>query len=161
MRFLLSASALLFLVAPRFGSAQEESPIVKELRRQKLVHLKAIYEAQQKGYETGGVALEDLLHASMNYFDGALEVAESPRQHMEILESALRVAEQLVKTATTKYQAGEGGVADVHKANVALLDRRIAYQKEREAYGKQSAPISPSDPVTCYSSRRRRRSVRQ
>ena len=133
MRGAVAVLAILVLTPFAF-SDDENGKVVKQLRQEKVAKLRDIYERTKAAYETGNASFRDLLDSAMSVHEGTLEAAESKEQRLAVHREMMKTAEEMVKTAEALVKANELQVAELLKAQVTLIERKIAFEKEKAAH---------------------------
>ena len=106
---------------------------VEELLREKVVKLREIYELTDRAYKMGEADLRDLLQAKTDYELAGLELASTPAQRIDIHREAIKTGEKLVEAVAALVEASEATKSDLLRAQVAVLERKIALEKERKS----------------------------
>ena len=129
LRCILLSFSLLFLV-PHAAIGKDDSEKVKQLREEKVVLLREMFEYSSTKYKAGQATFIEVLEAKMAYLDAGLDLAETHEKRLAQLDQMVRVAEEMVKSAEELAKVKEGTINDVRKAKVVLIERKIALEKE-------------------------------
>ena len=127
----LSAVALLGVSAAA-RTHQDPRKNISGLSEEKVRVLQAIVDATTKAHEVGKASFPDVVQARMDYSLGRLELAETPQQRVELLMEMVKMAEKFAEHAKDLYRLGKLSQVDVLKIEVALLDRKIALEREND-----------------------------
>jgi outer membrane protein TolC len=119
------------------GPADKKDGRLKELLNERLTVLTQLVKASQSGYVTGKVPFERLLEAQRALLHAKLEMCESDKERIALLNDMVALTKEFEKTARARYESGNATQSDVLIARAAHLDAGIALAR---ATAKVAAP---------------------
>ena len=134
------ALAILLLAAgmPRVRADEPKNDKVKELLKEKLAVLGEVAKLTDKEYRSERCSIDRLHHAQMAVLKARLELCETDKERIAVLEEAGALANDNEKTAAALYQAGEVPGPDALVAKAARLEAEIALER-----AKAKTPAKP------------------
>jgi hypothetical protein len=104
---------------------------LKELLKERLATLKEVVKLTTADYQTGKVSFERLQLASEALLHARLELCDSDKERITVLEEAVALAKESEKNATQRYKAGTASQSDALMATAARLEAEIALERAK------------------------------
>jgi outer membrane protein TolC len=111
---------------------------LKDLLKERLATLRALVEATTKDYQAGKVSFERVQQAMQALLQAQLELCESDKERITVLEESVTLAKGYEKHAQQRYQTGNASHSDVLLATAARLEAEIGLER---AKSKAAAPM--------------------
>ena len=102
---------------------------VKQLLKERLAVLQEVARMAAEEYKTGKSSFDRVHRARMAVVDARVELCESDKERIAILEEAVVLARDNEKVATQRYQAGQAPASDPLMAQAGRLDAEIALER--------------------------------
>jgi outer membrane protein TolC len=118
--------------------AQEKEPQndkVKELRKERLTVLSELAKQAEAEYVTGKAPFDRLHQARLAVLNAKLDLSESDKERIAILEEGVALTEGYEKTTTQLYMAGKVPASDPLMAKASRLEAQIALEQARAKIG--------------------------
>jgi outer membrane protein TolC len=128
------ALAVLLIVggdAPRAQADEPKDIKVNELLKERLALLQEVVKQTTADYQSGKVSIDRVHHAQMAVLNSRLELCETDKERITILEEAVALAKNSEETATALYKAGKVPASDRLMAKAARLETEIALERAR------------------------------
>lgn len=117
--------------APRERADEPTGDRVKDLLKERLAVLREVANLTAQDYQTGKASFDRLHHARMAVVSARLELCDTDRERVGILEEGVALARDNEKTAAALYQAGKAPASDPLLAKAGRLEAEIALEKTR------------------------------
>ena len=121
------------------GPPRTKDVNVKELLKERLAVLRELSDLTTKDYETGRGSFDRVHQAARAVLDAELELCESGKERLAILEKIVAQAKESEKTAEQRYKTGNAPRSDVLTATAARLEAEIALER-----AKSKVPARPT-----------------
>jgi outer membrane protein TolC len=112
---------------------------VQKLLKERLALLKQIVDETEKAFRMGnGVSVEDFLRAQQAYHKAELELCETDKERIAILEKLVTLAMENERVVSAQVASGSVPHSAVLTASVNRLDAEIALERARAKAGGQA-----------------------
>ena len=118
------------------AAAGQKNGKVKELQKERLATLKTLSDLTVKDYKSGRVSFDRVHQAMRAVLDAELEMCESDKERVTILEEAVKLAKEYETIAEAQYKTGKVTQSDVLMAKVNRLDTEIALERVNAKVGR-------------------------
>ena len=113
---------------PARAQAKAKDARVKELRKERLTLLQQAARQIEQEYVTGKVPFDRVQGAQQAVLQARLDLAESEKERIAILEEVVALAKGYEKTATQRYRTGNAPGNDPLLAKASRLEAEIALE---------------------------------
>jgi outer membrane protein TolC len=114
-----------------------KAPRVRALLKDKLATMREIVAWIEKSHQVGRASDEEVLQAKLAVLQAELELAESDRERVTVLEKVVAVQKEIETIVQTHFKAARAGQIDVLRAKANRLDAEIALERAKaKAAGK-------------------------
>jgi hypothetical protein len=104
---------------------------LNELLKERVVTLRALVKLTEADYQKGKVSLDRLHQATMAMLHAELELCESDKEKIAVMEKVLALAKNYAASARTRYQTGHVTHGDVLLTSAARLEAEIALERAK------------------------------
>jgi outer membrane protein TolC len=118
------------------AAAEQKDGKVKELLKERLATLKTLADLTVNDYKAGRVSFDRVHQAMRAVLDAELELCESAKERVTILEQAVKLAKEFETVAEAQFRIGKVTQSDVLLAKVNRLDTEIALERAKAASPK-------------------------
>lgn len=101
------------------------------LLKERVVALRALAEQSTKDYQGGKVPFDRVHQAAQALLLARLELCESDRERIMVLEEGVALAKEYEKVTTQRYKSGAGPASDPLQATAGRLQAEIALERAR------------------------------
>lgn len=125
--------AFLFVLAagPSAQAQEKKDDKVKELLEERLACLRELVKAAESAYATKKVPLERLVEGQRMLLNAQLEMCQSHKERITMLEQMVALTKGSEKTAHARYKAGAVAQSDALMATAVRLEAEIALKREK------------------------------
>jgi outer membrane protein TolC len=129
----LSASGLRSGLAdsPRAQAGEPKNAKIKKLLKERLAVVREIAKQTGQEYRIGKVSFDRVHQAQRAVLHARLELCESDKERLAVLEEALALATEYEKTAAQLYQTGRVPASDALQARAGRLEAEIAVERAK------------------------------
>jgi biotin carboxyl carrier protein len=117
--------------APQAGPSDKKDTKLKALLKERLATLRALTEATTKDYQAGRVSFDRVHQAMQALLHAELELCESDRERITVLEKMVNQAKTYEEHAVQRYKAGAVTQSDVLMARAGRLEAEIALERAK------------------------------
>lgn len=117
--------------SPRAQAGESKDAKVKELLKERLVVVRKIAKQTEQEYRIGKVSFDRVHQALRAVLHARLELCESDRERVTVLEEAVALAKEHEKTAEQLYQTGKVLASDPLLARAGRLEAEIALERAK------------------------------
>jgi outer membrane protein TolC len=105
---------------------------IKELLNERLTLQRKIHGLMKESYRVGEKSSEEVHHAQLAIFETELELCETDKDRIVVLEKILTAAKEYeVQVANEKVLAGTATAIDKAKAKISRLNAEIALERAK------------------------------
>jgi RNA polymerase sigma factor (sigma-70 family) len=104
----------------------------KELLKQRLAMAKEMAAQFEKGYQMGTVSLTQLLQAKDAVLKAELDLCESDKERVAVLEKMVASAKMSEETAAAMVQSGQASPTSLLEAKLKRLEAEIALERAKQ-----------------------------
>ncbi len=115
--------------APQASPPDKKDAKLKELLKERLATLRALVKVTEADYRTGKVSFERLHQATMAMLHAELELCESDKERITVLEKVVAQTKGYEKNALQRYNVGFAPQSDARRAKAARLEAEIALER--------------------------------
>jgi hypothetical protein len=120
---------------------------VRALQKERHDILMTVVQVATKHYQAGRADFHQLVVATREAMDAALELSETPARRLQLLREHKKLAEEAFKITKARFESGRATEQGVLLARAALLDVQIRILREEEKIGRQTGvPDAPPQP---------------
>jgi hypothetical protein len=120
---------------PPAGPPDGKDAKLKELLQERLAILRKLVQVTTTDYQAGKASFERVHQASRALLQARLDVCESDKERIALLEEAVGLARNYEKNAVQRYKAGVAPQSDVLTATAARLESEIALERAKAKAG--------------------------
>src|SRR5207253_2360005 len=111
------------------GPADQKDSRLSQLLKERLAALRALAEMATNDYRTGKVSFDRVQQAVGAVLRAELELSESDKERVTILEKMVTQAKGYEDSALERYRAGAVSQSEVLMARAARLEAEIALER--------------------------------
>ncbi|MBI3864954.1 MAG: TolC family protein [Planctomycetia bacterium] len=104
---------------------------LKELLNERLATVREMASQATKEYQAGQAPFSRVHQATMAVLNAELEMCESDKERMAVLEKTVGLTKENEKNTEQRYKSGEAGVSDVLLAKTDRLEAEIGLERAR------------------------------
>ena len=127
--YLLAVIVAVLLSASAHARADEASPRVQTLLKERLATIQEIAAYSETAYKSGAIALSEVLKARERVADAELDLCETNAERIKAQEKLLELAKNYEEYVTRIRGTGEIHPADVLEARAKRLKTEIALER--------------------------------
>jgi Barrel-sandwich domain of CusB or HlyD membrane-fusion len=120
------------------GQQDKSDAKLKELLKERLATLRSLVKLVTAEYQSGKVSMDRVHQATTAMLQAQLELCESDKERIAVLEEGAALAKGEEKMAMQRYQTGNASQSDALMATAARLEAEIALER-----AKTAAPARP------------------
>lgn len=104
---------------------------LKELLNERLATVREMASQATKEYQAGQAPFNRVHQATMAVFNAELEMCESDKERMVVLEKTVGLTKESEKNTEQRYKSGKAGLSDVLLAKTDRLEAEIRLERAR------------------------------
>ena len=126
------------VLGARAGSKRKPDAKLKELLKERLDTLRELVKVTEAGYRTGKVSFDRLHEARRALLRVELEMCDSDKARIAVLEKTVVLAKEFEKTARARFETGNATQSDVLLGRAARLEAEIALERAKSKAAAQT-----------------------
>jgi outer membrane protein TolC len=116
---------------PSEPNAPRKPEVVESLQKEKVEILVQLRDVARKQYEQGVTPLADVLNTEQQVLLAQLDLAKSAKERVALRAEYAKAAEKQFEIVVQLHKSSVTTKAEVFRAQIALIDARIALERER------------------------------